>query len=700
MRVCSTPGESPPPPPRACFGREELIEKVVGLAENLEPVALIGTGGIGKTSVALTVLHHERIKKRFGDNRRFIRCDQFPASRPHLLSRLSKVIGADIENPEDLTPLRPFLTSKEMIIFLDNAESILDPQGPDALEVKSVVEELSRFSNICLGITSRISTVPPHCKRPVISTLSIESACNIFYAIYENGGRSDIISDLVKQLDFHALSITLLATTASHNMWDYNRLAKRWDVHRAQVLRTDYNESLAATIELSLASPTFRKLGPDARDLLGVVAFFPQGINEDNIDWLFPTISDREDIFDKFCLLSLAYRNNGFIRMLAPVRDYLCPADPRSSPLLSATKDHYFTRLSVEIRLGGPEFEEGRWIVSEDVNVEHLFIVFISIDANSDAVWDTCTNFLIHLYWYKNRYTILGPKIEGLPDSHRYKPKCLLQLSRLFQAGGNYVEQKRLLTHCLKLRREGGSDRDVALTLRRLSGANRQLGLYKEGMEQAKEALGILERLGEMVDQAGCLDDLARLLHSDGQLDAAEEAASRAISFLPEEGEEFFLSQSRLTLGNIYRSKGERRKAFDQFETVLGIASASNLYDHLFRVNYFLAQLFLDEDKFDEANAHAKRAKTHTADNEYHLGLLMEEQARIWYRQGRLEDADSEALGALEIYGKLGALKKVGECKILLQKIEQATAGEFPETISIRIANDRPQHAVHHPALD
>ena len=703
MFASSTLGEAPPPPPRVCFGRDELIEKTVGLAESLTPIALIGAGGIGKTSIALTVLHHERIKQRFGDDRRFIRCDQFPASCFQFLARLSRVIGAGVENPEDLTPLRPFLSSREMIIVLDNAESILDPQGADAQAIYAVMEGLSEFKTICLCITSRISTVPRHCKRPIIPTLSMESACDIFYGICDNGGRSDVISNLLRRLDFHALSIALLATTASHNMWDYNRLAREWDTQRVRILRTDYNESMAATIELSLASPTFRGLGPEARDLLGIIAFFPQGVDENNLDWLFPTIPNRRDIFDKLCVLSLAYRSNGFTTMLAPLRDYLRPKDPGSSPLLRTTKKQYFRRLSVGVSPGKPGFEEARWITSEDVNVEHLLDVFTSVDVDSVDVWVGCTNFIKHLYRHKRRLVGLGPKIEGLPDDHPSKPGCLLELSRLFDSVGNSAERKRLVTHTLEIWRERGNKRKVAEALRFLSGANRQLHLYKEGIQQVKEALELYEQLGDVGGQAQAMEQLARLLRSDGQLDDAGTAASQLIAILPDEPRPHNLCRSHVLLGQIHYSKGEAEKAIDHYKTALDIATRFNWHSDVSRNHYNLAGIYSDQGRFDDAHAHIEQAKLHSINNPYALGSAMVLQVGSWYREGRYEEAKAECLRALELFGNLGVMKEVEKCRRSLRRIEKSMGssvvitpgasdlnGQLLRTVSLLTSFDSP----------
>jgi tetratricopeptide (TPR) repeat protein len=666
------PGELPPPPPRACFGRDELVEEIVGLAESLRPIALIGPGGIGKTSVALAVLHNDRIKKRFGDNRRFVRCDQFSASRANFLNRLSKVIGAGVENPEDLTPLRPCLSSKEMLIILDNAESILDPQGTDGHEIYGLVEELSQLGNVCLCITSRITTVPSDCKCLDIPTLSMDAARSTFYRIYDNDEKSDRIDEILQQLDFHPLSVTLLATVARQNKWDNDRLIDEWKRHQTGMLQTQHNKSLAVTIELSLASPMFQQLGPDARELLGVVAFFPQGIDEKNLDWLFPTISNRKTTFDRFCILSLTYRSNGFITMLAPLRDHLYPKDPKVSTLLSATKGLYLTRLSVVIDPNGPGFGDTRWITSEDLNVEHLLNVFVSADPNSEDIWSGCHDFMRHLLWHKPRQTVLGPKIEQLPDDHPCKPRSLFEFSGLFRQVGNRGEEKRLLNHSLKLWRErGNSDYWIARTLQRLAGANWLLGLREVGIQQAKEASEILERLGDTAEQATCLGLLGHIFMSVNQLDAAEEATMHSIGLLGE-GQEYKLCDSHRILGNIFRSKGEREKAVHHYNISLGIAETFNWPDMLYWTNYSLARMFCDEDEFDDAHAHIKRAKGHAGDNKYHLGRAMEEHSQIWYRQGRHEEAASEVTGAIEIYGKLGAAKDLEDCKDLLRRIEQS----------------------------
>ena len=554
-------------------------------------------------------------------------------------------------------------------MVLDNAESILDPEGPDAREIYAAVDELTKFSNICLCITSRISIIPPDCKVIKVPTLLTEAAQDAFYQISGHDERSSSINEVLEQLDNHPLSITLLATVAQHNQWDANRLVSEWGKQRTEVLHVQHSPSLTTAIGLSLASPMFWQLGPDARPLLEVVAFLPQGVNEKHIHWLFPTISNVQKILDKFCILSLAYRNNGFITMLAPLRDHLRPRDPASSPLLNTTKECYFMQLSGDIRPGKPGFEEARWITTEDVNIEHLLDVFTTIDVNSESTWDACAKFMAQLYWHKSRLVTLGPKIEALSDTHPSKPQCLFDLSRLFGSVGNYVECKRLLSHSLKLWRERGNDFQVARTLNLLSDANRLTGLEREGIQQAREASEIAGQLSEVVEQADSLIFLALLLQGAKQPDAAEEAASRAIGLLPEKGEEHLVCQAHRALGRIYQSMGKMKQAIYHLEAALGIARSLNDVEELFWIHFSLSGVFCEQSKLEDAQIYLEHAKSHAVNDAYNLARAMDKQAQLWDRQGRFEDAKSEGLHAIDLFERLGAANDVEATTQFLHQI-------------------------------
>ena len=269
-----------------------------------------------------------------------------------------------------------------------------------------------------------------------------------------------------------------------------------------------------------------------------------------------------------------------------------------------------------------------------------------------------------------SRLVILKSKIEGLPDDHRFKPDCLFELSRLFYSAGNNAECKRLLTHALKLERERGNTPMVARLLTDLSDTNRDMGLLEEGIQQVKEGLEMYERLGHTVKQADSLIRLAWLMCIDQQLDAAEEATSRAIGLL-EKGNQYKVCESHRILGYIYRSRGETEKAIHHYEVAIGIASSFNWHDALFWAHCGLVGLCRTEGRLDDASAHIEHAKSHVADNAYFLGRAMELQAEIWHEQHRLEEARSEALRAADLYEKLGAAGDVIDCRELLQKIEK-----------------------------
>ena len=123
--------------------------------------------------------------------------------------------------------------------------------------------------------------------------------------------------------------------------------------------------------------------------------------------------------------------------MLAPLRDYFLPNDPRSAPLLLTAKAQYFARLELTmgaLRNGDAGFSEAQWIVPEQINGEHLLDVFTALDAESEDVWRAFHRYILHLIHLNPRPITLYQRVEMLPDSHPWKAACVYSLNDLSSA--------------------------------------------------------------------------------------------------------------------------------------------------------------------------------------------------------------------------------------------------------------------------
>jgi predicted ATPase len=99
-------------------------------------IAILGPGGMGKTSLARAVIHHTEIVSRYGrPYRHFVACDS-AANKVELAALVGAHLG--LKPGPDLTQavVKHFASSAPSLLILDNLETVWEPT-----ELCSEIEE-------------------------------------------------------------------------------------------------------------------------------------------------------------------------------------------------------------------------------------------------------------------------------------------------------------------------------------------------------------------------------------------------------------------------------------------------------------------------------------------------------------------------------------------------------------------------------
>ena len=463
---------------------------------------------MGKSSAAKAVLHDEEIVKKFQDHRYFVRYDNMDASQVSFdtfFNRIARALGMTASKGNLQNSVSTYIVSQNMLLVLDNAETFLDAPR-DASRIAAAIDNLGALTSVAIMLTTRSKALPSNLiwERLAVPGLESYPAHKAFTAIYPKVISPEIVDQLLSTLDFHPLSINLLAQAATQSDWSPEDLVESWERQKTRLLDSgsDKAQNLAVTIELSLNSPPIKNLGDDARHFLQMVAFLPQGVDRGKLTDLFPSVSNIFQIADTLCKQSLTDRKGNLFTMLAPIRLYISSEcnSPYANPLFTGIKSYYYSKLAqyADIEPGQPNFDEGAWINTEDSNVELLVILDLSIPENIETSCKACVHFTKTLMSHKPRPTAIRPAIMALPEdlnniaylpfsllrplarkrTLRSKGKCLLHLGLLAWRIGQSTEAVELLRLATLLFLRGKDENAASLCMVEIANIYCDLGKF------------------------------------------------------------------------------------------------------------------------------------------------------------------------------------------------------------------------------
>ncbi|MBV8279936.1 MAG: tetratricopeptide repeat protein [Verrucomicrobia bacterium] len=325
-----------------CFGRDKEIEDLVSalLADTPEPVPLLGPPGIGKTTITLVALHHQRLADRYGKRRFFVRCDS-ATSRELLAVEIARTIGLEV-GPNLEANLLAMLESAPAALALDNVET---PWEADTLSVEEFLAEIAGVPGLALIASLRGAARPGGVKwrQAAIEPrqLPLPEARKVFLAIAGAKFTSARhLDDLLGALDGVPLAITLLAYAAQGEPDNMSGFWSRWQQERTRMLQKGKADHRLLSIEVSYKiSIDGPRMTSEALRLLTLLGCLPDGIAHKDLDTVCPAFGNRAASVLRQS--GLAFDEPDRLRMLAPLRAFVHEKHPPQSDDLGRAIAHY-----------------------------------------------------------------------------------------------------------------------------------------------------------------------------------------------------------------------------------------------------------------------------------------------------------------------------------------------------------------------
>ncbi|KAJ7349728.1 hypothetical protein DFH08DRAFT_935707 [Mycena albidolilacea] len=337
-----------PSKPKIFYGRQSEVETIMKILNQESPrIAILGGGGMGKTSLAKVILHYPQTLEKF-QHRFFVSAEAATTS-----IELAALIGLHVGlNPgTNLTrPVVQYLSQKpSCLLILDNLETVWEP-----MQSRGGIEEflslLTEVKQLALLITMRGAERPGkvHWTHPFLlplQPLSAEAAQQTFMDITDNAYKKEDMEQILQFTDNMPLAVDLIAHLSEYE--GLSNVLARWKTERTSLLSLghDRKSNMDVSISLSLSSP---RITSESKELLSLLSILPDGLSDGElVKYKLPI---RNILSCKTALLatSLAYQDSDRrLRSLMPMREHVQKFLPPSLALVQCLRKQFYTLLEL-----------------------------------------------------------------------------------------------------------------------------------------------------------------------------------------------------------------------------------------------------------------------------------------------------------------------------------------------------------------
>ncbi|KAJ7288909.1 P-loop containing nucleoside triphosphate hydrolase protein [Mycena rebaudengoi] len=330
-----------PPSPQIFHGRDsELQDTIKILVQDSARIAILGTGGIGKTSLATAALHDSQIEAKYS------RCYFVPCHSSSTCTQLVSAVAAHIGVEKGSNVAQKIVhylnNSPPSLLVLDNLET--------PWESISSQSEVDEFLSLLTDITMRGGERPAKVKwtrpfLPPLDPLSTSAALQTFIDVADDTHHQESVKHLLELTGNLPLAVSLISSVASHEGCD--KALSRWKSESTHMLSDGYDQRSSLDISIML-SFTSSRMTVGAQDLLSLLSMLPDGLTDVELVQAKLAIPDILGCKSILIRTSLAFvGKDQRLKVLVPIREHTLRMHPPTNSLKKPLQQHFHDLLDL-----------------------------------------------------------------------------------------------------------------------------------------------------------------------------------------------------------------------------------------------------------------------------------------------------------------------------------------------------------------